>query len=78
MRPTVAPHYISGNGLWNIFSGKKGYDVVCGSCQFTYHDKVPFVIDAARSICPCCGAVNAWLHSRFQAIYDESLAQVER
>jgi len=71
-RSTVAPHYISGNGLWNVFSMKKGYDIVCGSCHFTYHDKVPFLVDGARSICSCCGVVNAWSHSHFQAAYDAS------
>lgn len=73
----IGPRFISGNGLWNHFSQKKGYDIVCGSCGFTYHDKVPFVVDEARSICPGCQAMNGWKHSEFYRMCEATLRSVQ-
>jgi hypothetical protein len=74
-RKRVAAAGYGGNGLWNIFTGRKKYSIVCGSCGHTWSDKVPFEAgDVASSICPCCGAQNIWSHSEFSKLYEKQIA----
>lgn len=67
----VKPNCLWANGLWNQFTGRKRYDITCGDCNHTYKDKVPFRIDTASSVCPCCGAQNTWSHSNFERSYNK-------
>lgn len=75
-RKRVNAAWYGGNGLWNVFTGRKKYTIRCGDCQHTWTDKVSFATgDIASSICPCCGAQNTWLHSDFQKAYDADLKE---
>lgn len=74
-RETVEPKRVFGNGLWNHFTGRKRYTVICGACGHSYRDKVPFVSNEASSLCPSCGARNRWSHSDFAKQYDQLLGK---
>jgi hypothetical protein len=69
----VKPRRLFANGLWNPFTHRKKYTVVCGECEHTFDEKVSFVTDNATAVCPACGALNYWLHSDWQKSYDEQL-----
>jgi hypothetical protein len=74
-RKRVDAAWYSGNGLWNVFTGRKKYTIRCGGCNHTWTDKVPFAAgDLASSICPCCGAQNTWSHLDFAVAYERQLA----
>ena len=66
----VHPKTLYANGLWNIFTNRKKYKIVCGECGYTYSDKVYFLTDDAISICPGCGVRNKWSHSEFNKFYE--------
>lgn len=74
-RKVVPPAQLAANGLWNHFTNRKRYTVTCGSCSHSYRDKVPFTVDTASSLCPCCGAQNTWSHSRWAASYERMLTE---
>lgn len=74
-RAVVAPSRVVANGLWNHFTSRKAYTVVCGNCDHSYRDKVPFVTDEASSLCPSCGARNRWSHSWFADWYNQNVAR---
>jgi len=72
MRKT--PKYLTANGLWNVFTGNKKYNITCGNCSHTYKDKVPFSSgDIASSVCPCCNCQNIWSHSTWEKAYNTTL-----
>jgi rRNA maturation endonuclease Nob1 len=77
-REQVHPSYLGANGLWNIFTGRKKYTIVCGVCKHTFKDRVPFATDRASALCPCCGAQNTWSHNSFARDYDEKVRQAEQ
>lgn len=72
---TKAPRDLAANGLWNIFTKRKRYTVLCGGCPHTYRDKVSFDTDRATSLCPACGTLNMWKHSDWQRHYDQEIAK---
>ena len=69
----VAPKRVYGNGLWNPFTHRKKYEIVCGHCDHVFTQKVSFLTDFASAICPGCGTQNHWLHSKFAEDYERSL-----
>ena len=64
--------YLIANGLWNCFTNKKKYKIMC-DCGHLYSDKVSFLSDIAVSVCPNCSRQNSWLHSVFNRLYEQEL-----
>ena len=75
---SIHPENLHANGIWNHFTGRKKYDIECGSCGYVYSDKVNFKLsNRAKSICPGCGVMNEWMHSEFAASYDRMMEEIE-
>jgi hypothetical protein len=70
-RARVKPTYLSANGIWNHFTGRKRYTIRCGACAHSWREKVPFSTgDVASALCPSCGAQNVWSHAEFERDYN--------
>ncbi len=66
----ITPKYLQANGLYNIFTGKKKWQITCGNCEHVWYEKVPLV-DMCSAICPCCRQQNVWDSGEFMRKYDQ-------
>lgn len=70
----VTPYGLESWNLWNIFTGRKKYTIVCGKCRHVYEDKLNFYLsDTASSICPGCGSQNVWSHSEWATYMEKQM-----
>ncbi len=70
----VKPAKLCANGLYNHFTGRKKYTITCGECSHRWPERVPFTVDTASALCPCCKAQNTWSHSLWLKRYLEAKA----
>ena len=70
----VKPAKLCANGLYNHFTGRKKYTITCGECSHRWPEKVPFTVDTASALCPCCKVQNTWSHSLWLKRYLEAKA----
>lgn len=71
---SVTPRDIIANGLWNIFTGRKKWQICCGKCQHFWIEKIPIAAEPCSAICPNCREQNLWSSCDFAEMYENEIA----